>query len=69
MSWSPLDEAEQVMVLPDTASLQEIVPLFAEVKNKLVLITARSEETSKASIVLIKPDLLYFVTVRAGKQR
>ena len=43
------------------------VPFFAEAKTKLVLITARSETASKASLILIKPDLFYSVTMRAGK--
>lgn len=46
-----------------------LVPLFAEVKTKLVLITARSETACKATLILIKPELFYSVTMRAGKQR
>lgn len=59
MSWSPCDEAEQIMVLPDTASIQETYCCCLQ-KIKLVLITARAETTFKAGLILIKLDLLYF---------
>lgn len=44
--------------------------VFAEVKtdNIILLINAKSKTTSKASLILIKPDVFYSVTMTAGKQ-